>query len=122
MGPALTCYLENERPRDAQDEGAQYLFCRAATDRSGPGKLSRIEILLVLKKLAAEASKFRRITVHPHQLRHNYAYMVRTLTGSDAITAARLGHTSTRFVARYAQDTDIELETMLDDLKPGEIF
>ena len=118
-------YLKTERPQDTAGAGALYLFCKSSTDRTGPGKLSRIEIQLVLKKLAAEASKFRKaedkITVHPHQLRHNYAYMIRKLTGSDAITAARLGHTNTRYIARYAQEPDADLEALLDGLKPGEL-
>ncbi len=56
------------------------------------------------------------LTIHPHQLRHTFGYKVRKLTGSDTETAAFLGHSSLKYVGRYARSTKKEREKILDAL------
>jgi len=112
----LDDYLEHERSKDS--EQSEFLFLPS----SGKGGITRRQAHNLLNKLADEANKHRKdnlIELHPHALRHTFGYMIRHKTNSDSETAAYLGHSSTRYVGRYARDTQSEREEILDSLTVG---
>jgi integrase len=49
-------------------------------------------------------------------LRHTFGFLVRQKTGSDTETAALLGHSSLKYVGRYVRQTDLERESVLDEI------
>jgi len=56
-----------------------------------------------------------RVKVTPHRLRHRHGYQCRQL--KDAVFAAkRLGHSSLKFVERYATTDDAEEESIVEKL------
>ena len=105
-------YLDKERPIDAKN--GPWLFLSVSSSKP----LNRQSVTKVLKHIAEEASAHRQnpIRVHPHQFRHTFGTKVRKTTGSDAETAALLGHSSTRYVGIYARGTEEERESTLESL------
>ncbi len=113
----LDAYLEHERPGDAcltvniADDGAKPLFVSA---KSG-GFLDRRRMGRLLARLAQEASTDdRSVTVHPHRLRHTFGSIYREASGSDAETAAALGHAGLQYVGRYTRKAQSERDDLLE--------
>lgn len=104
-------YLEHEREED-EGEHSQALILSV---RGGP--LNRSQVNRVLKHLAEEnkhRSEDRKLTLHPHQLRHTFGSWIMEKTGSEVKTAEYLGHSSTKYVGRYTRFTQEEEEELLE--------
>jgi integrase len=106
---ALADYLEHERPGDS-NEHTQALFLSAARvpERALDGRLSPRAINLILEQIgrwhdAEVKDEARKISpLHPHALRHTFAFALAQATGADAYELERrLGHRSQRYIARY---------------------
>lgn len=112
---ALDEYLREERPLDAGAGARAPLLLTSRGER-----MDRRYIGRALDRISQEACKHhpedRRFSVHPHQLRHTFASLLHAKTGSDARTAELLGHSSTKYVARYTKLTDQENQALLEDL------
>lgn len=116
----LDAYLKAERPLDDPGGKKPWLFLVPNSDKP----LSRMSVWRILLKLAQEATKHSKgeIKIHPHRLRHTFGAEVREKTGSDSETAVLLGHTSIKYVGRYARRTEKEREEVLDSLGQGSIL
>jgi site-specific recombinase XerD len=112
----LDDYLGHERPRDDPEGSAPALFVSTGQNK---GYLLRTDLADALNRIAAEANKHRpsprQIHVTPHKFRHTFGSRLRDRTGSDAETAAALGHQSTKYVPRYTRKTDDEREALLEE-------
>ena len=101
----LDNYLTVERMRDTNDTKMEQALFLAT--RSG-GYLVRGDLNEALKRIAQEANKHRDVSqpihLHPHRLRHTFGALHRGASSSDSETAAALGHLSTKYVGRYAQN------------------
>ena len=106
---ALADYLEWERPRDAgQETAALFISAASIAARSPDGRLSPRAINLILLQIghwhdADMRDPQRRISpLHPHALRHTFAFQLAKVTGADAYELERrLGHRSQRYIQRY---------------------
>jgi integrase/recombinase XerD len=109
-------YIEKERALDDPKGKAPALFL--ADDNA----MSRKTVNHLLQHIADEANKHRKhkIEIHPHRLRHTFGFIVRQKTGSDADTAALLGHTGLAHVGRYVRRSQEEREQILETLMEGE--
>ena len=106
---ALADYLEQERPRDA-DEATSALFLTATgiPARSADGRLSLRAVNLILAQIgrwhdAELKDPSRHISpLRPHDLRHTFAFHLAKATNADAYELERrLGHRSQRYIQRY---------------------
>ena len=105
-------YLESERAIDAA-RCSDHVFLSA----SHAGGLKRAQVNEVLHRIAEEATKHGGdIHLHPHRLRHTFAFNVREINGSDSETARLLGHQSDKYAGRYARHTEAEREAVLEQL------
>lgn len=113
---ALDEYLRVERPLDDDATRAPLLL----TSRGR--RMNRRYVGRALARISEEACKHHpedgRFSVHPHQLRHTFASLLHARTGSDARTAELLGHSSTKYIARYTRPTEQENQALLEDLLP----
>jgi site-specific recombinase XerD len=106
---ALAAYLEKERPRDHGPQmTALFLSAASIAARSVDGRLSPRAINLILLQIgrwhdAEMRDPARRISpLHPHALRHTFAFQLARVTGADAYELERrLGHRSQRYIQRY---------------------
>jgi len=106
---ALADYLEQERPRDANEQAvALFLSAVSLPARSSDGRLSPRSINLLLEQIGrwhdAEAAdpRHRISPLRPHDLRHTFAFHLAQVTGADAYELERrLGHRSQRYIQRY---------------------
>lgn len=80
-------------------------------------RLSRRSVYNVIQKIAdqANAGIKDKIKVWAHLLRHVHAKRCRDKHG-DCFTAKRLGHSSTRYIERYAGYTEQEEAAMVEDI------
>jgi integrase len=101
---ALADYLEKERPRDAgADTPALFLTATGIPARAADGRLSLRAVNLILAQIgrwhdAELKDPSRHISpLHPHDLRHTFAFHLAKVTGADAYELERrLGHRSTQ--------------------------
>ena len=107
---ALAEYVEEERPKDAGDDGSWALFlsARGIPARREDGRLSVRAVNLILEQVgrwhdAEVKDPVRRISpLRPHDLRHTFAFRLAAETGADAYELERrLGHRSQRYIQRY---------------------
>jgi site-specific recombinase XerD len=106
---ALADYLEKERPRDSEHETtALFLSASSIAARAADGRLSPRAINLILLQIgrwhdADIRDPKRHISpLHPHALRHTFAFQLAKVTGADAYELERrLGHRSQRYIQRY---------------------
>lgn len=106
---ALADYLEHERPQDASaDALAVFLSAVSVASRRPGGRLSPRSINAILERIgrwhdAEHTDPARWISpLHPHALRHTFAFALAETTGKDAYELERrLGHRSQRYIARY---------------------
>lgn len=112
---ALHDYLTHEWHLDApagpKDEQGLFL--------GGPGRaLGRGHVGIILREIAAEASKKLKepIELHPHRLRHTFGALYREKSGSDTETAAALGHTGLAHVSRYVRKSQKEREDAMEKI------
>lgn len=106
---ALTDYLEQERPGDA-DENSTALFLAAvsiATRRPG-GRLSARTINTILGEvgrihdLEVDGTDRQLGTLRPHDARHTFAYRLSAASGHNrAELERRLGHANDRYLRLY---------------------
>jgi integrase len=102
---ALAEYLEKERPRDCGLQmTALFLSAASIAARSVDGRLSPRAINLILLQIgrwhdAEMRDPARHISpLHPHALRHTFAFQLAKVTGADAYELERrLGHRSQRY-------------------------
>jgi site-specific recombinase XerD len=106
---ALADYLEHERLRD-ENEHTISLFLSAASiaARAKDGRLSPRAINLILLQIGrwhdADVRDPKRFIspLHPHALRHTFAFQLAKVTGADSYELERrLGHRSQRYIQRY---------------------
>jgi site-specific recombinase XerD len=106
---ALADYLEKERPRDSDlHTTALFLSASSIAARAADGRLSPRAINLILLQIgrwhdADIRDPKRHISpLHPHALRHTFAFQLAKVTGADAYELERrLGHRSQRYIQRY---------------------
>src|SRR5262249_10504584 len=106
---ALADYLQRERLRDAPAAGgplflsAAGLAARRPDGRLSPRGLHPIRAQIGRRHDSEQADPARRISpLHPHTLRHTFAFHLARVTGADAYELERrLGHRSQRYIARY---------------------
>lgn len=106
---ALADYLERERPSDADENStALFLAAQSIAARRGDGRLSPRAVNLILIQIgrwhdAEIRDPERHISpLHPHALRHTFAYQLAKVTGADSYELERrLGHRSQRYIQRY---------------------
>jgi len=106
---ALADYLERERPSDAEETStALFLAAQSIAARREGGRLSPRTINLILMQIgrwhdAEIRDPERRISpLHPHALRHTFAFQLAKVTGADSYELERrLGHRSQRYIQRY---------------------
>jgi site-specific recombinase XerD len=106
---ALADYLEKERPLDASDAcKALFLSAVSLASRKSDGRLSPRSINLILEQIGrwhdGEIKDLERhiSPLHPHALRHTFAFQLAAATGADAYELERrLGHRSQRYIQRY---------------------
>jgi integrase len=120
---ALADYLEQERPRDA-NEPASALFLSAVSlpARSLDGRLSPRAINLLLEQIgrwhdAEVPDPRRRISpLRPHDLRHTFAFHLAQVTGADAYELERrLGHRSQRYIQRYTNPPEAVAASYIEE-------
>lgn len=94
-------------------DGCDHLF----TSHKGD-PISRRTVYEILQKIAAQANATgnNQIHIYPHLLRHAHAKRCRDKYG-DCYTAKRLGHSSTRYIERYAGHTESEECKMIEELE-----
>jgi integrase len=106
---ALADYVENERPGDVDEHStALFLAARSISSRRPGGRLSVRTINDVCDRVGSwqdgeQAEPDRRLDgLHPHDLRHTFAFRLAEETGKDPYELERrLGHRSQRYIARY---------------------
>jgi site-specific recombinase XerD len=106
---ALADYLERERPRDTgPNPNALFLSAASIAARTPDGRLSPRAVNLILLQIgrwhdAEIRDPARWISpLHPHALRHTFAFQLAKVTGADAYELERrLGHRSGRYIQRY---------------------
>ena len=106
---ALADYLERERPRDAgPTTSALFLSAASIAARAADGRLSSRAVNLILLQIgrwhdAEMRDPARWISpLHPHALRHTFAFQLSKATGADTYELERrLGHRSQRYIQRY---------------------
>lgn len=106
---ALADYLERERPSDAEETStALFLAAQSIAARREGGRLSPRAINLILMQIgrwhdAELRDPERHISpLHPHALRHTFAFQLAKVTGADSYELERrLGHRSQRYIQRY---------------------
>ena len=106
---ALADYLEKERSRDSDPQTtALFLSASSIAARAVDGRLSPRAINLILVQIghwhdADIRDPKRHISpLHPHALRHTFAFQLANATGADAYELERrLGHRSQRYIQRY---------------------
>lgn len=106
---ALADYLQREHPTDAPVAGGPlFLSAHGLPERAPDGRLSPRALNLILTQIgrwhdAEIADPTRHISpLHPHTLRHTFAFHLARATGADAYELERrLGHRSQRYIARY---------------------
>jgi site-specific recombinase XerD len=106
---ALADYLEKEWPLDASDScEALFLSAVSLASRKSDGRLSPRSINLILEQIGRWhdgeiKDPERHISpLHPHALRHTFAFQLAAATGADAYELERrLGHRSQRYIQRY---------------------
>ncbi len=106
---ALADYLEKERSGDCNEQStALFLSAASIAARQADGRLSPRSINLILLQIgrwhdADIRDPKRHISpLHPHALRHTFAFQLSQVTGADAYELERrLGHRSQRYIQRY---------------------
>jgi len=106
---ALADYLERERSLDADETStALFLAAQSIAARREGGRLSPRAINLILMQIgrwhdAELRDPERHISpLHPHALRHTFAFQLAKVTGADSYELERrLGHRSQRYIQRY---------------------
>ncbi|HXR66562.1 MAG TPA: tyrosine-type recombinase/integrase, partial [Ktedonobacteraceae bacterium] len=106
---ALADYLEKERSGDCNEQSrALFLSAASIAARREDGRLSPRAINLILLQIgrwhdADIHDPKRQISpLHPHALRHTFAFQLSQVTGADAYELERrLGHRSQRYIQRY---------------------
>jgi site-specific recombinase XerD len=106
---ALADYLERERPSDTEETStALFLAAQSIAARREDGRLSPRAINQILIQIgrwhdAEIRDPERHISpLHPHALRHTFAFQLAKVTGADSYELERrLGHRSQRYILRY---------------------
>lgn len=106
---ALADYFERERGRDATPEHtALFVSAAGVATRASHGRLSPRAINLIVSQIgrwhdAELRDRSRHLSpLHPHDLRHTFAFQLAKVTGADAYELERrLGHRSQRYIQRY---------------------
>lgn len=106
---ALADYLERERPSDTEETStALFLSAESIAARREDGRLSPRAINQILIQIgrwhdAEIRDPERHISpLHPHALRHTFAFQLAKVTGADSYELERrLGHRSQRYILRY---------------------
>lgn len=107
---ALADYLERERPLDAtEDSRALFLSAHQLPARAKGGRLSCRAVNLILAEIGRlhdaefKGQPERCISpLHPHALRHTFAYLLAKETNADAFELQRrLGHRSQKYIQLY---------------------
>lgn len=106
---ALADYLEKERLFDCNEQSlALFLSAVSIAARRGDGRLSPRSINLILLQIgrwhdADIRDPKRHISpLHPHALRHTFAFQLSQATSADTYELERrLGHRSQRYIQRY---------------------
>ena len=120
---ALADYLERERPSDAEETStALFLSAESIAARRGDGRLSPRAINLILIQIgrwhdAEIRDPERHISpLHPHALRHTFAFQLAKVTGADSYELERrLGHRSQRYIQRYTNPPEHVAATYVED-------
>jgi site-specific recombinase XerD len=120
---ALADYLEQERPRDANEEATALLLSAVSLPaRNADGRLSPRAINLLLEQIGrwhdAEVPDARRRTspLRPHDLRHTFAFHLAQVTGADAYELERrLGHRSQRYIQRYTNPPEAVAASYIEE-------
>jgi site-specific recombinase XerD len=106
---ALADYLERECPSDTEETStALFLSAESIAARREDGRLSPRAINQILIQIgrwhdAEIRDPERHISpLHPHALRHTFAFQLAKVTGADSYELERrLGHRSQRYILRY---------------------
>ena len=120
---ALAAYLEEERPRDENEQTtALFLSAIGPPARTPDGQLSPRNINRILARIgrwhdAEQADPARHISpLCPHDLRHTFAFRLAQVTGADAYELERrLGHRSQRYIQRYTNPPEEIAASYVED-------